>query len=132
MLLAALCGGCVVLSLAPFDIWPLSIAAAAGLFWILEAAPQHAARIGIAFGVAKYLFGTSWVYVSINVYGDAPPPLAAFLVLLMVIILSTFVWLQWYAYGVMRRELHVISYDRLTLIGIPFCRLRRVALNKCC
>ena len=32
------------------------------------------------FGFGKYAVGVSWVYVSINVYGNAPPPLAALLV----------------------------------------------------
>ncbi len=103
-LLGALCGAALVLSFAPFDIWPLSFAAAGGLYWLLERQPHQAGWIGTGFGLGKFGLGASWVYVSIHVYGNAPPPLAAFLVLLMVLILSMFTWLQCAAYGRLRRQ----------------------------
>ena len=102
-LLAALLGGTLVAAFAPLNLWPLSFVSAAGLFWLLESHPEFCREIGWAFGIGKYGFGASWVYVSINVYGNAPPPLAAFLVLLMVLILSFFVWLQCRAYVHLRR-----------------------------
>jgi apolipoprotein N-acyltransferase len=40
------------------------------------------------FGLGKYGLGASWVYVSIHVYGNAPPPLAALLVVLFVALLA--------------------------------------------
>ena len=103
-LLGALCGAALVLAFAPFDVWPLSIAAAGGLYWLLERQPRESGWIGLGFGLGKFGFGASWVYVSIHVYGNAPPPLAAFLVLLMVLILSLFPWLQCVAYGRLRRQ----------------------------
>jgi apolipoprotein N-acyltransferase len=68
--------------------WPATLLAVGGLYALLH---RNAARPGwIAwwFGVGKYGFGASWVYVSINVYGNAPPPLAAFLVVIFVAGLS--------------------------------------------
>ncbi len=101
-LLAALSGGLYVLGFSPFDLWPLSIVAAGALFWLLERSPHSAVLTGGAFALAKYGFGTSWVYVSINVYGNAPPPLAAFLVLLMVLVLSAFACVHWWLYQRLR------------------------------
>jgi len=39
---------------------------------------------GYLFGLGKYGVGASWIYVSIHVYGNAPPLLAGFLVVLFV------------------------------------------------
>lgn len=97
-LLAALCGAALVLSLAPFDVWPLAFASAGGLFLLLERFPAKILSIAIGFGMVKYGFGLSWVYVSIHVYGDASPLLAGSLVLLMAAIMTTLTWVQCLAY----------------------------------
>jgi apolipoprotein N-acyltransferase len=88
--LAVLLGALVPLSLAPFGYWPLGIVALGGWFVLLSGAGRSAWRIGWLFGVGKYAVGASWVYVSIHVYGDAPPPLAAFLVAVFVAVLALF------------------------------------------
>ncbi|MDH3641266.1 MAG: apolipoprotein N-acyltransferase, partial [Gammaproteobacteria bacterium] len=81
-LLAAACGALLPLSLAPFDLWPLGLVAVGGWFALLLRSESSGLLLGWAFGVGKYAVGVSWVYVSINVYGNAPPLLAAFLVVL--------------------------------------------------
>jgi len=89
-LVAALCGGALVLSLAPFNLWPLALVSAGGLYTLLVLKPEAVNRIGLAFGLAKFGVGLSWVYVSIHVYGSASPLLAGALVLLMVAFMSLF------------------------------------------
>ncbi len=89
-LVAALCGGALVLSLAPFNLWPLALVSAGGVYTILLRHPEAVNRIGFAFGLAKFGIGVSWVYVSIHVYGSASPFLAGALVLLMVTFMSLF------------------------------------------
>jgi len=87
---ALLCGVLLPLSLAPFGYWPLGILALAGWFALLRRPGANGAWLGWMFGVGKYGVGASWVYVSIHVYGNAPPPLAAFLVILFVAGLALF------------------------------------------
>ena len=89
-LLALAAGALLPLSLAPFDFWPAGIVALAGWFWLLRRPDASGALTGWLFGLGKYGVGASWVYVSIHVYGNAPPPLAAFLVLLFVAGLALF------------------------------------------
>jgi apolipoprotein N-acyltransferase len=81
-LLALACGALVPLSLAPFGWWPLGLVAVGGWFALLQSSDRGGLLLGWLFGVGKYAAGVSWIYVSINVYGNAPPPLAAFLVAL--------------------------------------------------
>lgn len=89
-LIALICGAILPLSLAPFGLWPLGAVAIAGWFLALERVAGRGFLVGWLFGVGKYAVGVSWVYVSINVYGNAPPPLAAMLVALFVAGLALF------------------------------------------
>ena len=82
-LLALVAGGLVTLSLAPFNLWPLGIISAGLLAYLLHSLnPLQAAKLGWFYGLGLFGVGTSWVYVSIHVYGYAPVPLAAFLTFL--------------------------------------------------
>ncbi|MBX3706235.1 MAG: apolipoprotein N-acyltransferase [Pseudomonadales bacterium] len=93
-LLALVAGALLPLSLAPFGYWPLGIVSLGLWFAVLgrtrpgsPAGRGHRPRawlLGWLFGVGKYAVGASWVYVSINVYGHAPPWLAGLLVVLFV------------------------------------------------
>jgi apolipoprotein N-acyltransferase len=87
-LLALACGALLPLSLAPFGIWPLGIAALAGWFALLRRPGANGAWLGWLFGVGKYGVGASWIYVSIHVYGNASPPLAGLLVAVFVVSLA--------------------------------------------
>jgi apolipoprotein N-acyltransferase len=89
-ILALLCGALLPLSLAPFDYWPLGLAALAGWFALLRRPGVNGALSGWLFGVGKYGVGASWVYVSIHVYGNAAPALAGFLVVVFVAGLALF------------------------------------------
>ena len=77
-------GALLPFGLAPYDLWPLVLVSAAGLYWVLTRDGARPLRDGWLFGVGKYGLGASWIYVSIHQYGDAAPPLAVFLVALFV------------------------------------------------
>ena len=91
-------GACMPLSLAPFDWWPLGIVSVGGWFWLLFKTPANGVVLGLAYGVGKFAVGVSWVYVSINVYGGVPPPLALFFVGMFVLTLSLFTMAQAWLY----------------------------------
>jgi apolipoprotein N-acyltransferase len=64
----------------------------AGLFylWSQAGTPRTAAWTGFAFGLGLFLFGVSWIYVSLHDYGAMPAPLAAIATFLYCAILALF------------------------------------------
>lgn len=84
-------GALTVLSFGPFNQFWLGLLGPAVLFYLwLGEAPRAAFLTGLAFGAGLFGVGVSWVYVSMNVYGNMPGPLAALAVLLFVLLLSSF------------------------------------------
>src|SRR5689334_11425374 len=76
--LAAFCLGAVsVAGFAPLYLYALPILTLATLLLLLRAAdsPKRAAAIGWWFGLGFFLFGVSWVYVSLSTFGAMPVPL---------------------------------------------------------
>jgi len=66
-------GALSVLSFAPFEIYPLAFLALALLARLIQSSPPKDAFLsGFAFGLGLYLFGVSWVYVSLSTYGGMP------------------------------------------------------------
>jgi apolipoprotein N-acyltransferase len=97
---AAVAGLALPVSMAPFDWWPLSLISVALVFWLIaDVVPSRALWLGYAYGIGKYGLGVSWVYVSIHQYGEASPPLAAFLVLLFVLGMSVFPAIMAFCYA---------------------------------
>ncbi len=101
-LLALAAGALTPLTLAPFDYWPLSLLSLALLYLGLRQLPARAAALrGWCYGFGLFGAGTSWIYVSINVYGGAPPILAGGLMLLfsaavaLFFALPTWLWARW-------------------------------------
>ena len=88
--LALIAGALLPLSLAPFGWWPLGMVSIGVWFFLARQNPQRGALLGWLFGVGKFGVGVSWVYVSINVYGNAPPALAGALVVIFVAGLAIF------------------------------------------
>lgn len=83
--LALLAGALVPLSLSPFGFWPLGLLSVFILLFTLQnSSPVQAARRGWCYGFGFFGIGASWVYVSINVYGNASGFFAGFLTLLFV------------------------------------------------
>ncbi|WAH57127.1 apolipoprotein N-acyltransferase [Pseudomonas silvicola] len=76
-LLALAAGALMPLALAPFNLWPLALLSAALFYHGLKTLPARLAfRQGWCYGFGSFGAGTSWVYVSIRDFGDAPLPLA--------------------------------------------------------
>lgn len=101
-LLALFAGALTPLTLAPFDLWPLSLLSLA-LFYLglRDLTPRGALLRGWCYGFGLFLAGTSWIYVSIHDYGDAPLPLAAFLTggfcagVALFFALPAWLWARW-------------------------------------
>lgn len=82
---AAAAGACLLagalstLAFAPFHLPWLAPFPLAAMLWLVAGAAtgSAAAARGFAFGLGCFLGGVSWVYVSLNVYGAMPAPLAA-------------------------------------------------------
>ncbi|HKA39694.1 MAG TPA: apolipoprotein N-acyltransferase [Burkholderiales bacterium] len=74
-----LLGAVTVLGYAPFGVFPLPVLTLAALLylWSRAPSPRAAALQGFAYGLGLFLFGVSWVYVSLHDFGAMPAPLAA-------------------------------------------------------
>ena len=86
------------LAFAPFGwfwIAPLCIALLFGVW--SKAAPRVAFWRGCAFGFAMFSTGTSWVFISVHEFGQAPIALAIFLTAGLVVIMGVYVGLVGYA-----------------------------------
>jgi apolipoprotein N-acyltransferase len=119
-LCAALCGGALVLSLAPFNFWPLAFLSAGGLYSLLTVKPEAVNRIALGFGLAKFGVGLSWVYVSIHVHGSASPVLAGGLVLLMVTFMSLSYLAQLRLFMALRTEREWLNWLLFTATWVMF------------
>ena len=88
------------LAFAPFSLWPLALVAFAVLyFYVQEATPKTAWRLGWIFGFPYFAFGVSWIYNSLHDFGAAIPAVAAFMTLLLVLILSLFPAMSCYLFA---------------------------------
>lgn len=74
----SLFAGCLLpLSFAPFNLYTLSYIAPAILLWVwLQSSYKQAFYSGWFFGVGFFSVGTSWIYISIHQFGNAPVFLA--------------------------------------------------------
>ena len=102
-------GAMQTLSLAPFNQWVLGPLSIALILMVTRAlnAPSPSFRgflYGWLFGIGLFGSGASWVYVSINTYGYAPPVLAGSLTLIFVLGLALFSGLSFYVYGKLKTE----------------------------
>ncbi len=77
-------GGLFALALAPFFYWPIGLLSLAGLVFAVKNAntPKQAFIHVWIFSLGQFLVGVSWIYVSINRFGDTHAILAALLVFL--------------------------------------------------
>jgi apolipoprotein N-acyltransferase len=89
-------GAFCVLGFAPFDawfaVWPVPTLALGGLFllWRRAATAREGLLLGLAWGAGCFLFGASWVYVSLSQFGGMAPPAAAAATLLFCVYLALF------------------------------------------
>src|SRR3989338_9167695 len=108
-LLLILSGALHTLTVAPFDYWwiaPIAVVLFlwAGLFLWNETplTAKQGFRRGWWMGVGLFGVGVSWVYVSINTYGHAPPVLAGWLTLGFVLGLALFPALTFWLFARLR------------------------------
>jgi apolipoprotein N-acyltransferase len=102
-----------VLAFAPFGQFWLTPAVCLGLFLLLRGAASVRATLllGWAYGFGFFLAGTSWIYVSLSVFGGMPPWLAGFATLLFCATLALFpavaagVFKRWQPAGPVRQAL---------------------------
>lgn len=79
-LVAAALGAVATLGFPPFDLWPLSVLALAGLFALCaDLGPRRAVWIGWLFGLGHFATGVYWVFISTHLFGGAPAWLAGLL-----------------------------------------------------
>lgn len=80
--LAALAGGLLPLTFAPFHAWYLAPPLYATLFFLWDGqTSREAAWRGFIFGFATFSTGTYWLYISVHVFGGAPVLVAVLLML---------------------------------------------------
>ncbi len=90
LMTAFLLGAVTVAGFAPLRVYLLPVFTLAALFvlWLRAGTPWRAAATGFAYGMGLFLFGTSWVYVSLHDFGSMPAPLAALATLLFCAIMA--------------------------------------------
>lgn len=97
-------GALQTFSLAPFDMWLLGPISVTLILLATRALNTQTSSFkgfyyGWLFGLGLFGSGASWVYVSINTYGYAPPILAGSLTLFFVAGLALFPALSFFIYG---------------------------------
>jgi apolipoprotein N-acyltransferase len=101
LLFAFVLGALTVLGFAPFSLFvvPVLTLAALMLLWQQAERWQDTSRLGFAYGLGLFLFGVSWIYVSLHDFGAMPALLAAFATLLFCAFLALFPALAGYLYA---------------------------------
>ncbi len=99
LVIAFVLGAVTVAGYAPYYLYLQPVITVTGLFYLWSRAPgaRAAGAIGFAFGLGLFLFGVSWVYVSLHDFGAMPLPLAAIFTLLFCAFLALFPALVGYA-----------------------------------
>ena len=84
-------GAALGLSFAPFGWWPLAILMPAVLIFLWDGAtPRRAAVLGFWFNVGTFSVGTYWLYISLQLIGHAPIPLALLLMAALAAIMGLY------------------------------------------
>ena len=109
-------GAVSVLAFAPFDFPLVVFVCLSGLFYLSkDRSPRQAFRYGFFFGLGQYLFGVSWVYVSLATYGGMPFWMGSVAVLGFAAIMALFVALTNYLANVLAKG----DFNRY-LVLLPF------------
>jgi apolipoprotein N-acyltransferase len=112
-LVMVLLGAITPLSLAPYDIWPITLLTAGCFAELLQKhTPRYAAWLAWCFGFGLWASGASWLYVSIHDYGYTPAWLAVPMVAFVAAVMGLFFALLGYVFA----RFH---WDRFTLLSFP-------------
>lgn len=99
-ILLLIAGGLLPLSLAPWHWWPMGIFSSAALVLLLQGSnAKQAYWRTFVFAFGMFVVGASWVYVSMNVYGNASVALSLLLTGLFVTALALIAALPFLLYG---------------------------------
>lgn len=88
----AVCSGLVLpLAFAPTEWWPVAVLTLALLYGLIQSSsPRQACFLGWLFGLGYFGIGVHWIYHSLHLFGAAVAPLAAFLTLVFVLVMTVF------------------------------------------
>lgn len=90
-LAAAASGAVVPLAFAPLQWFWIALLSLGLFYYLVEGQrPRDGWWIGACYGWSSFLFGTSWVYVSVREFGQAPLPVALLVTVGMVFILGLY------------------------------------------
>lgn len=110
--LALAAGGLQTASMAPLNLWPLGVLAAATLLHLLRERDALACfKIGWWNGFGLFLSGASWIFVSVHFHGNTAWPIAALIVFAFCATLGLFsalLWGLWGALGNRRPTLKIL------------------------
>ena len=95
--IATLAGAFLPFAFSPFAVYTLAFISPAILFaiWLIST-PKQAFIRGFLFGLGCFGVGTSWIFISINTYGQIPFLLSIVITVLFVITLALFPATQGY------------------------------------
>lgn len=86
-----LLGVALMLSFAPFEIFPFAILAPVVFFYFMQQASlKKSFWLGYSLGLGLFGSGVYWVYISIYEFGHAPLPIAILLTIALVALLALF------------------------------------------
>jgi apolipoprotein N-acyltransferase len=117
--IALIAGAIGPLAFSPNHMWMLGFISVMGLYVALKHAnPRHGAITGWFFGLGFFGLGASWVYVSINDYGNASDFFAGFLTSLFVAGLALLFSLQcWLNQRFFNCSFYLFSFAALWVLG---------------
>ena len=117
--LALLSGAIGPLAFSPNHIWLIGFISVMGLFVALKhATPRQGTITGWFFGLGFFGVGASWVFVSINIYGNASEMFAGFLTFLFVAGLALLFSLQcWLIQRFFNCSFYLFSFAALWVLG---------------
>ncbi|MEM1244177.1 MAG: apolipoprotein N-acyltransferase, partial [Pseudomonadota bacterium] len=124
--LALFSGAITPLSFAPMNFWWLAFVTPGLLFYCLQATSyKRAFWRGYLFGLANFLVGVSWVYVSIHVFGNVNVFIAGTITLLFVAVLALYPGIMCYAFQrLFKRSKLVVAVLGFAVIWALFAWLR--------
>ena len=92
LLLALFSGLAAACGFQPLGLWPLTLAAVAGLLWVVRAAPslRSALARGWWFGVGHFVLGLNWIATAFTYQSEMPPSLGYAAVVLLSLYLAVY------------------------------------------
>lgn len=90
-LLALIAGTALPFAFSPFDFWPLALASIGCLYLLTDGqGVGRSWRLGWVFALPYFAIGVHWVYNSLHDFGAAAPPVAVFMTVLFVLVMTLF------------------------------------------